>query len=290
MKRTFALLIGLMLLVSLMMTGCGSTTVVEESSTVIIPGQTDSDSSGTGTSDTDGSHTSGNHSGNPNTSTGDGKNTGSGTDKTDVKNYTFTIMSPWLMRSEKDAVTEYEKTFWAKINKIQKNEKCTIKIVAGNLPTIDHLRAQIMSGSKVADIVHVKAEETLGLAAAGYITPWSKVSGINTGDSRWVASYTKLGSVGSDVYGLNWMRAPEARMCVIVNKTLLKDSGVNEDLYSLVDAKKWTWRKLQEMAKQVTVKHTSNNQTTAYGVGGWYQEIARALCRGAGDRRLFLLE
>lgn len=285
-KRMSAALAAMLLLASAALTGCGTTTVTEDSSTVVITGATKDRSSsdaetsgGSGSNETQGGGTDANGTkGNTATTTrGNTNNSGSTVDKTDVKNYTFTIMSPWLMRSEKDAVTEYEKTFWTKINKIQKNEKCTIKIVAGNLPTIDHLRAQIMSGSKVADIVHVKAEETLGLAAAGYITPWNKVSGINTGDSRWVASYTKLGSVGSDVYGLNWMRAPEARMCVIVNKTLLKDSGVNEDLYSLVDAKKWTWSKLQEMAKQVTVKHTSNNRTTAYGVGGWYQEIARAL-------------
>ena len=267
-QRTVAAIISMTVLLSAALTGCGKTTVTEDVSTVVISG---SEQGG------DTAENAGENKSNSNTSKHDGKSSSSSTDKTDVKNYTFTIMSPWLMRSEKDAVTEYEKSFWAKIKKIQKNEKCTIKVVTGNLPSIDHLRAQIMSGSKVADVVHVKAEETLGLAAAGYITPWNSVSGINTSDSRWVASYTKLGSIDGNVYGLNWMRAPEARMCVIVNKTLLKDSGVNDDIYSLVNSKAWTWSKLQTMAKQVTVKHTSNNQTTAYGVGGWYQELARAL-------------
>lgn len=280
---------GLTALLAVGITACGTETIIDENvESTYIPGAVQSVESSQGSQET-GSAATGEQNVEAAGTTGKNgqtattaknetpKTTASVLPDIDLKNYTFTIMSPWLMRSEKDAVTEYEKTFWAKINDIQEEYDCTISIVGGNLPTIDHIRAQIMSGSKVADLVHVKAEELLGLAAAGYITPWNSIEGMDVTSSKWVASYTKLGTIDKDVYGLNWMRAPEARMCVIVNKTLLKNSGVNDNLYSLVNAKQWTWSKMQDMAKQVVKKYTSNGRTTAWGVGGWYQEVARAL-------------
>lgn len=288
-KRVTALFC-LTVLLAVILTACGKETIVDESvESTYISGTAQSAGSGQDSQEPGNTMaTGGQNSGTPGTTGKNGQTATTVTNKTtkvptsvrpeiNLKNYKFTIMSPWLMRSEKDAVTEYEKTFWAKINGIQKEYGCTISIVGGNLPTIDHVRAQIMSGSKVADLVHVKAEELLGLAAAGYITPWNSVKDIDVTSGKWVPSYTKLGTIDKNVYGLNWMRAPEARMCVIVNKTLLKNSGVNDNLYSLVNAKQWTWSKMQDMAKQVVKKYTSNGRTTAWGVGGWYQEVARAL-------------
>ena len=111
-QRTVAAIISMTVLLSAALTGCGKTTVTEDVSTVVISG---SEQGG------DTAENAGENKSNSNTSKHDGKSSSSSTDKTDVKNYTFTIMSPWLMRSEKDAVTEYEKSFWAKIKKIQKN-------------------------------------------------------------------------------------------------------------------------------------------------------------------------
>lgn len=219
-KRVTALFC-LTVLLAVILTACGKETIVDESvESTYISGTAQSAGSGQDSQEPGNTMaTGGQNSGTPGTTGKNGQTATTVTNKTtkvptsvrpeiNLKNYKFTIMSPWLMRSEKDAVTEYEKTFWAKINGIQKEYGCTISIVGGNLPTIDHVRAQIMSGSKVADLVHVKAEELLGLAAAGYITPWNSVKDIDVTSGKWVPSYTKLGTIDKNVYGLNWMRAP----------------------------------------------------------------------------------
>lgn len=194
----------------------------------------------------------------------------------DLEGYTFTIMSPWMSSNPKEAIIEQEQRFWDRVAEIEEEYGCTIKVVK-DMTDLDNLRAKIMSGSKVADIIHMVSNNVPAYAAAGYITPWSEIEGIDVEDDRWVKGYTKLGTIEDDVYGLNWFRAPEARMCLIVNKSLLQNSGVTDDIYKMVEDKTWNWEQMRSIAKQVVKVNTSNGKTSKWGVGGWYIRIAQAL-------------
>lgn len=193
-------------------------------------------------------------------------------DDVDLEGYKFVINSPWM-----GSLSETDDLYKA-IKEIEKETGCKITIDTGTTTNLEGLQPLIMSGSKIADIVDIVSKNVLGLAAAGYITPWNEVKGIDVKSDYFVQGYTELGQVGNDYYGFNFTRPPEARMSVIFNKDVLESSGINVNgLYDLVKAKKWNWDTLKDYAIKVTKKHTANNQTSVWGVGGYYQKFVRAL-------------
>ena len=96
-------------------------------------------------------------------------------------------------------------------------------------------------------------------AAAGYLAPW-KEAGIDATDNIFVQGYTNLAKVNGEYYGVSYMRAPEARMCVVFNKGVLKSAGVDADgIYDLVKAKKWNWATMEDYAKKYPNYDFENN-------------------------------
>ena len=200
-----------------------------------------------------------------------------------VNGYRFVIQSAWMAKSAKDAVMEQEKIFYRVASQIEEKYGCTIK-VEGGIMTMDNMRTLIMSGSKVADAVELMSEQILPFAAAGYIAPWEK-AGIDATANKFVQGHTNIAKVDGDYYGISCLRAPEARMCVVFNKGILKSAGINADgIYDLVKAKKWTWDTMRSYAKTVVQKNTSGGVTNVWGVGGWFDKFIRGLyvSNGAG--------
>lgn len=202
-----------------------------------------------------------------------------------LNGYNFVISSPWMAKSASTAKLEQEKTFFEVAKQIEELFGCTITVQGGNLNTVDSLRPLIMSGQKVADAVDIVASSTLALASAGYIVPWNDIEGMDMTSEVFVEGYSNLGKINGDYYGLSFLRAPEARMCVMFNKGVLQSSGIDANgIYDLVRSKQWTWDVLRDYAKKVTQKHTLNNQTTVWGLGGYYQKVANALYMSNGAR------
>lgn len=269
LKRGFALLMVLALCFGA--TGCKKVARVESYfSTYYVEGeQVNSDVQG----DQDGASSK-------NSSKG-GKVSSSKIDKTtakkELKGYKFVLQSAWMAKSAKEAVMEQEKSFYRVAAQIEKEYGCTITVTGGNM-TSDKMRTLIMSGSKVADAVELLAENMLPYAAAGYIVPWNDVKGIDPTAKHFVKGYSDLCKVEKDYYGVSFMRAPEAKMCVVFNKGVLKSAGVDADgIYDLVKAKKWNWATMEDYAKKVVAKNTSGGKTNVWGVGGWFEKVVRGL-------------
>lgn len=202
-----------------------------------------------------------------------------------IKGYDFVVSSPWMAKTAASAKLEQEKTFFEVADIIEELFGCTITVQGGNINTVESLRPLIMSGSKVADAVDVLASSTLALASAGYIVPWNEIDGMDMTSDVYVKGYSNLAKINGDYYGLSFLRAPEARMCVMFNKGVLKSAGINSDgIYDLVKAKKWNWETLRSYAKTVVQKNTSNNVTHIWGIGGYYQKVASALYMSNGAR------
>lgn len=198
-----------------------------------------------------------------------------------VKGYTFTLMSPWLPSKLSSNCTGFEKILFQRISEVQKEMGCTIKIVNSMDATFQNLQPLILSGKKVGDAVEILSSNVLSFANAGYIIPWDNVPGVNIKDSKYISGYTKMAAYDGKSYGLQFMKPPEVRMCVVFNKTLLRSKGVNADsLYTLASKKEWTFDKLKEYAKKTTT--VVNGVTTTYGLGGTPTQVARALIRSNG--------
>lgn len=211
------------------------------------------------------------------------KKTTSTEKEVNVKGYSFVIQSAWMAKSAKDAVMEQEKSFYKVASQIEKKYGCKIKVESGNM-TMDNMRTLIMSGAKVADAVDLMTEQLLSFAAAGYIVPWSKAN-VDAKSDKFVQGYTNMSKIDGDYYGISCLRAPEARMCVVFNKGVLKSAGINADgIYDLVKAKKWNWETMRSYAKTVVQKNTSGGVTNVWGVGGWFDKFIRGLyvSNGAG--------
>ena len=117
-----------------------------------------------------------------------------------------------------------------------------------------------MAGDKIADVIDVEGRNLIQLARSGCIVPLEEVEGLNLSDTRWIPGYTQMTEFNGQHYGVNFMRPAEARICLIYNRELLKESGIKEDPQKLVDSKEWTFDKFREMCKTVT-KDTNGDGT-----------------------------
>ncbi len=217
------------------------------------------------------------------TGTASKDNTANNVDKKDLKGYTFTLMSPYLPSKLTSNCTGFEKLLFQRIEEVEKEYGCTIKLLTGSETGVENLQPLISAGKKVADVVEVLADNVLPLASANYIIPWDNVAGIDVNADKWVQGYTGLATIDGKHYGLQFMKPPEARMVVVFNKTLLKEKGIDADsLYQLARDKQWTFAKLQEYAKKATT--VVNGTTTTYGVGGHPLRVAMALTMGNNGR------
>lgn len=190
-----------------------------------------------------------------------------------LNGYVFTLSSSWMPKSSQEAKLAQEKQLFEIIEQIEKQTGCTIRIVSDNMEDYQTFRNYAVDGVTVGDAVEVMASDVPLLAASGYITAWNKINGIKPNGNDFVSGYVNLGKVGNDYYGINWMRPPEARMCVVFNKKLLSSAGIDTDnIYTLVRNKQWDWNTFRDYAKR-----TTNAQKGIYGMGGYFGKIARAL-------------
>ncbi len=202
--------------------------------------------------------------------------------KADLKGYTFTLLSPYLAQKATATSTGFEKNFFQRKDEVEKEYGCTIKIInPGVACNVAYLQPLMAAGKKVADVMEILATDIASLASANYIVPWDDVANVEIDNSKWISGYTSLATFDNKHYGLQFMKPPEARMCVVFNKTLLNSSGVDANgLYDLVNNKQWTFAKLQEYAKAAT--KVSGGTTVSYGVGGTPYKVMMALGLGNG--------
>lgn len=205
----------------------------------------------------------------------------------DVKGYTFNLYDEWAPTKITKTSTTFEKMLFQRIEEVEKELGCTIKITNNFYVGMDSMSPLILSGKKVADIIAMMPRQITAMAGNNYIIDLKSVNGINVKDSKWNASYTKVATVNNKVYGLSFTKPPEVRMCVIFNKTLLSNSGVDANgIYNLVRNKKWTFSKFAEYAKAAT--KTTNGKTTTWGVGGAPKYVTECLL-GANNANLVTL-
>lgn len=203
----------------------------------------------------------------------------------ELEGYTFTIASGWM--TDRDDIGEntpfYERLFWERAEEIEKEYGCKIEMIRFYGRTND-MRTYIMAGKKIADVVESMPIWIPENVAAGYLRPWSDVPDINTGDtSKWLSYTTNVSTYKGQVYGIQFMKPAEARLCVMFNKTLLDRNGVDVNgIYDLVKNKQWTWDKLREYAQMATKDTNNDGVMDTWGIIGKYDYIANGILPSFG--------
>ncbi|MBR7133713.1 MAG: extracellular solute-binding protein [Clostridia bacterium] len=172
-------------------------------------------------------------------------------DVVDLKGYEFVIASVFLQNELGGIVTAQDTAFENARRQTEALLNC--KITVKNMETtVSSLQQQMMAGEKVADLLDITPTNLIPAYEAGYIRAMEYIDGIDYNDKRWVKSVTNLGVYDDLHLFLNFIRPQEVRVCMFVNNGVLKESGINEDLFSLVKNKKWTFDKFREICKKVT--------------------------------------
>lgn len=177
--------------------------------------------------------------------------------KVDLDGYEFTIASPWLVNDTAGAtLATYERAFQKRRQEVEREFNCKITIIKP-----ENIMQQMLAGEKVADWINQTTYNVMNYAASDYLIPYEDIKGIDIKSDKWIKSYSDLFAMDGKHYAINFLKPASARNILLVNKTMLKENGVEEDIYQLVRDNKWTFDKFREIAQKCT-----NVQKGTYGV------------------------
>lgn len=194
-----------------------------------------------------------------------------GTSKTDdsivdLDGYEFTLASQFIQDDpDIENIMGSERSFEEARRYVEETYNCKITVKYFE-PTIENIRAKVLSGDKIADVIHIPINYLLQSIRAGYVQSLDSVEGIYTDDYRWVDACTNMATYDGVSYGVNFMRPSEVRTCLLYNREILKECGVEEDLEGLVNNKEWTFDKFEEIAKKCTKDTDGDGVVDIWGV------------------------
>lgn len=194
----------------------------------------------------------------------------------ETKGKTFTIVSTLLPAKESANLIVFEELFFKRVREVEKEYGVTIKIVNSVPCNAEGLAPLIKAGKQVGNVIDVETRHLQPMIAAGYLKSWDNVPGVDINNKNFVSGYTKVATIGSTHWGLSYIKPPEVRYCVVMNKNLLKSAGIDADnIYNLVKSKKWNYDTLLDYAKKVT-----DAGKGVYGIGGNPEYLMEMLMSG----------
>ena len=221
----------------------------------------------TGENSNDGSNNNATDSSNVsggNTVSGGNNNGSSNLKNVITKDKTFTVMSVLLPLEASEDNYLFEQLFFKRAEEIKKEYGTKIKVVNTVIADAKNLAPLIRAGKQVANVIECELRDMPTLVASGYLTPWDDIKGVNINNPNFTEGYTKAATFGGKHYGLYFQKPPELRYCVIINKSLLKNAGINPDnIYNMVNNKTWNWETFLNYAEK-----TTNFSKGVYGMGG----------------------
>lgn len=211
-----------------------------------------------------------------------------GTSKTDdsivdLDGYEFTLASQFIQDApDIENIMGSERSFEEARRYVEETYNCKITVKYFE-PTIENIRAKVLSGDKIADVIHIPINYLLQSIRAGYVQSLDSVEGIYTDDYRWVDACTNMATYDGVAYGVNFMRPSEVRTCLLYNREILKECGVEEDLEGLVNNKEWTFDKFEEIAKKCTKDTDGDGVVDIWGVyAAIFNELGISLINSNG--------
>lgn len=170
----------------------------------------------------------------------------------ETKGKTFTVISTYLSSKRTSNMDLYAELFLERAQEVEKELGCKINIVNSVYPTPEWLAPQIRAGKKVADLLHVEMRQLVPFVSAGYVKAWSDIPGVNVKDSNFNQGITQVSTIGGKTYALSMLKPEEVRYCGIINKTLLRNCGIDPDeIYRKIDNGTWNFDALKAYAQKI---------------------------------------
>ena len=134
-----------------------------------------------------------------------------------------------------------------------------------------------MSGTPLADIFIMDPKFTPEPLKQGLLYPISDLPSFDPKDERWNQSVIELMTQGDKVYGFSEENNSPG-LGVFWNKRIFEEAGLEPDLlYDYQqDENVWTWDKMEELCKQLTLDRDSDGITDVYAITCWSVEFSKA--------------
>lgn len=141
------------------------------------------------------------------------------------------------------------------------------------------------AGDTNYDLCVIPGYDVSELAYGGYLTDLNKLPHFDSTATWYDQKANETFDFGGSLfftagdYGINLM---DQTYCIAFNKKLAEEYGI-EDLYSLVENRKWTLEKMNEIAKKVSGDTDGDGVTDVYGNLYWVDAVYGAL-NAAGQK------
>ncbi|HPU63347.1 MAG TPA: extracellular solute-binding protein [Mobilitalea sp.] len=134
-----------------------------------------------------------------------------------------------------------------------------------------------MSGAPLADIFIMDPKFVPEPLKQGLLYPLSDLPSFNPSDKLWNQSVIEFMKQGDKIYGFT-EEGNSPGLGIFWNKRIFEEAGLEPDLlYDLQqDENVWTWDKLEELCKQLTIDRDSDGITDIYAITCWSVEFSKA--------------
>ncbi|MDF2484627.1 MAG: hypothetical protein K0R46_795, partial [Herbinix sp.] len=184
----------------------------------------------------------------------------------------------WSTGEETEAVTQKEEDQRAYRAQIQEDYNFTLEQVnlGGWAEYAEIFITSTMSGDPAADIFIMDQAMVPEPIKQGLCYPLNELPSFDFTQEKWNSGIRDSYTIGGATYAFSEEKDAPG-LGVFWNKRLFEEAGLDPDLlYDLQKNGEWTWDKLHELAKQLTIDSNSDGVTDTYGISTWQREIVKA--------------
>ncbi len=189
----------------------------------------------------------------------------------------------WL--GDKSFQTETGKYLLKRINDIQKVYNCNIQV--SGIVDYNEVWASIASGSPGFDIFDGGGPHFIATYMKGKMLQPLDGLGIDFNDAKYDKLVTDALTFGGKHYGLQRLLQGQEKIgtqwVMLYNKKLLKNSGINDDLYAIQKNGNWTWDKFEEYAIKITKDTNNDGKPDIWGIADNQFQLYSALVLSNND-------
>lgn len=166
---------------------------------------------------------------------------------------------------------------------IEEKYNCKIEFVnTNNISTnTDLWTISTLAGDPVVDIGYVDARSVPTLAKKGILYPLDTLKNMDIDNKLWDQLAKQASTVDGHIYGVD--NKIDIKHGIYYNKRMFEDAGL-PDLYELQRKGEWTWDKLEEFAKALTIDKDGDGKIDQYGIADTsYNFVPQLIYSNDGD-------
>ncbi|MGL4737106.1 MAG: ABC transporter substrate-binding protein [Cellulosilyticaceae bacterium] len=182
-----------------------------------------------------------------------------------------------------DETTPKGEKLAARKKEMEAKYNCKIEFVNTNniSDNTEMLTTTTLAGDPVFDFGYVDARNIQVLIDKGIVYPLNTLDAMDIENPMWDQLAKKASTAGGNIYGVD--NKIDIKYGVYYNKAMFEAAGL-PDLYELQRNGEWTWDKLEEFAKKLTIDKDGDGKIDQYGLADTgYDFILQLIYANNGD-------